>query len=333
MVCWGSMFESKAQNSIPLRYELKGVAQGTTFQLIYYAQNPLIDSSDVKHVLDRMDRSMSLYREDSKISQFNRPDISFIEMDADLKAVIERSFVLYRQSAGLFDITLRPLLLWQRQSERNQTLDSIGWRKALELVGMHQLWMEGPYLHKRQAQMSIDLDGIAQGYTVDQLATLLEQKGSKNYLVELGGEIRLKGLKPDGKPFAIGIQRPIQVGDQMRLTQAVIYIPDGAITTSGTFAIDEATNQWRQVRHMDPIRGQIVGHGIVSVTVVAKEAIDCDGWDNVFMAMDPQHTIEWVDQQDELEVHLVLQLGNGQFKEMMSKGFKPFLDSAAKSAQ
>jgi thiamine biosynthesis lipoprotein len=314
-----------AQEGALQKHSIEGVAQGTTYHITYFSSQPLIVPKQVDDLLQRIDRSMSLYREDSKISEFNRPEVMKVQLDADFKKVIEKSWEVYRKSAGLFDVTIRPLLLWYRHSARSTTIDSADYWRAKALIGMHYLHLADDTLYKRIPGVAIDLDGIAQGYTVDVLAQLLEENNCQHYLVELGGEIRVKGHKPDGSAFAIGIERPQATAGGFRLVQQVIHLKDGAVTTSGNYASGQIYDQYREVKHLDPLRGQMVSHGVLSVTVIAQDAMTCDAWDNVLMAMDPQRAVAFVDTIPGLEAHLVVQDSNGQIQEWMSKGFQMFI--------
>jgi Membrane-associated lipoprotein involved in thiamine biosynthesis len=218
------------------KIRLEGPAQGTQFHITYFASDSLVRRSEVDRILTMIDLSMSIYRKDSKISLFNADSVMSIVMDSHMAKVIAASFRYHKLSNGQFDITIAPLVnLWGFGANKSQiSPDSATVLKAKELVGMHYLKVKGNRLIKKKKGVKIDVNGIAQGYTVDVLADYLERKGIANYMVEVGGEIRTSGSPPGGKGFSIGIVQPDEDnGDE--LMTAVVQLNEGALTTAGSF--------------------------------------------------------------------------------------------------
>ncbi|MCL7987515.1 FAD:protein FMN transferase [Sphingobacterium sp. lm-10] len=301
---------------------LSGNAQGTTYQVQYVAENAMVIKVSVDSIIDQIDQSMSLYQPHSLICMFNRELQYHRAVDTHMEKVIRKAIEVHQQSGGLFDITVKPLVdLWGFGSERikqfpqKEAVDSV-----LSFVGMENIWLEDNRLHKRDLRIAIDLNGIAQGYTVDVLAQFLEVSGIENYLVELGGEIRTKGTKVGGADYEIAIERPN--GEQS--SSFVLNVPGRAVTTSGNYR-KQAYYQDRKIHHhINPKTGYPIQNSVVSATVIAPTAMEADAYDNVFMALSPSEGKALANRLPGIEVYLIYE-ESGVFKEAFSDGFRDFV--------
>ena len=307
------------------RYELGGVTQGTTYQIVYYADKPQIRQNQIDALLERIDKSMSLYRDDSKITRFNDSSVHKLSIDTDMTKVIDEAFKVYHNSDGLFDITVKPLVsLWGFSAEEfteapsQKIIDEV-----LPRIGMDKLKLDGDTLYKLKQGIEIDLDGIAQGYSVDVVAQYIMSEGIENFVVEIGGELFAKGIKPDGKPMQIALYRPfVQQGEPEYFTLGI----DGwAVTSSGV------TEQYRHIgskvvsHHIDPKTGHPLENSNLGVTVIASTAMQADAWDNVFMAMTVEDALETAEEMKDLELYIAYK-ENGEVKEQFTSGFKKYLN-------
>jgi thiamine biosynthesis lipoprotein len=191
-------------------------------------------------------------------------------------------------------------------------------------VNSQLLRVRGRKITKINPCVQIDPNGIAQGYTVDQLATILESRGIMNYLVELGGEIRVRGRKlPSEEKMSIGIEAP---GDDplFPLLQKRVYMESGAITTSGNYRRYLEADGKRITHLLDPHTGYPIQNELVSVTVIAPDAITADAYDNALMAMGLERALNWVDKRPELAAFFIYQR-DGRIRDTMSARFKQFL--------
>src|SRR5690606_6901421 len=193
------------------KHTLTGYAQGTDYLITYYAVDSCVKKSSVDSIFGVIDRSMSLYQPSSLINQINAAGSGRFDLDDHFYSVLKKSFAIYRDSKGIFDVSVAPLVqLWGFGVKSvDHFPDSSEVRQALGCVGMDQLRLRKHQLEKKNPCMQLDLNGIAQGYSVDVLADFLEDRGIKHYVVEVGGELRVKGPKPDGSPMRIGIERPV----------------------------------------------------------------------------------------------------------------------------
>lgn len=310
----------------PLRkIVLSGPAQGTSYHITYFDQYEQVSKNDVDSVLKVIDLSMSIYNPLSTISQFNQQETSAVRLDQHFKNVVEASFYYHQITKGIFDITVAPLVqLWGFGTKQIKHFpDSNEISSTLSSVGMSKLIWEEPYLKKSQPSISIDVNGIAQGYSVDVLAEFLELRGVKNYIVELGGEMRVKGKNLQGDFFKIGIERPISNHHQ-HLQTKVVCIKSGALTTAGNFEKYMMNGKQKVSHHVNPLTGYMFSSPIVSVTVYAKTAMEADALDNYFMALTPDEILDFVKKRKNLEVYIIFNNERGEIEEKYSKGFSDF---------
>lgn len=311
----------------PGTFRIFGFAQGTSYQVVYYAQSDIVSKSEVKAIFSAVDSSLSIYNPHSLISQFNRAD-SAIKMDKHLRKVVERSLEVSQKTNGAFDLTVLPLVqAWGFGTKRMKTPpDAATIASLLDCVGREKLSLYQGYLQKAQPCVKIDVNGIAQGYTVDLLANFLESKGIENYLVEVGGEIRLKGRKqPGGERMAIGIEGPGGSKTKPFPIQKVMRFEEGAVTTSGNYRKYHEYGGQKVSHLINPRTGYPLENEMVSATVWAKDAITADGYDNALMSMGVEAALHFAGQEKDLEAYLIYKKPDGTVADTATSGFYQFL--------
>jgi thiamine biosynthesis lipoprotein len=309
------------------QYVIQGYAQGTDYTVKYYASQALISKSAIDSLLIKIDSSMSLYKAHSLINQFNASEKG-CHVDDQFATVMRKSFEIYRNTAGKFDVTVAPLVhAWgfgaqpvQRFPEKKEI------KILLKVVGMDKLILKNNnFLEKKQPGVKIDLNGIAQGYSVDVVADYLISKGITSFVVEIGGELRIRGLKPDGTARRIGIEGPALTEGGTPQIRHMASIPEGAITTSGNYRkfLQKGT---KKITHLiNPKTGYPLANQMISVTVFAKDAITADGYDNALMAMDIKEAIQFVENKAGLEAYFIYHRKDGQVADTLSRGFKKMI--------
>jgi len=227
----------------------------------------------------------------------------------------------WRHTGGDFDITVQSLVeAWGFSAHRpDEYPDSARVRRLLACVGSDQLSLIGDYLVKSKPCVRIDPDGIAQGYSVDVLADFLELHGIGNYLVELGGELRVKGGK------RIGIEAPDDNEFQGSLIQKILYVDSGAITTSGNYRAFHEHGGKKFSHTIDPHTGYPSDNEIISVTVYSKKAMTADAYDNVFVVMGMQKAIEFIDIRNDLAAFFIYRKIDGSIGTYATKSFNALL--------
>jgi thiamine biosynthesis lipoprotein len=308
----------------PLRpFQLSGYAQGTTYTITYYASDSLVTKAEVQRQLAELDASLSLYQPNSLINQFNASTTGVLT-DQHLRAVTRKALDVYQQTGGVFDATVQPLVqAWGFGPRATETTPSAATIQAiLPAIGSDKIQLRNDSLVKKVAAVHLDLNGIAQGYSVDVLAALLERKRIRNYLVELGGELRVRGRKqPGGHRMRIGIERPDSSGWQLPGMQQIIELDAGGITTSGNYRKFQQVGATRTAHLIDPRSGYPFRNEMISVTVVAPDAMTADAYDNALMGMGLSKALAFLHAHPSLHAYIIYQRPNGAVADTASPGF------------
>lgn len=302
---------------------INGVAQGTTYHIIYFAADSIIIKAQVDSILTRIDSALSIYKPYSLISQFNQ-SVNGIAVDQHFINVFNASLTTYKATGGLFDITVEPLVeAWGFAAKHiteiptSSKIDSL-----LTCIGSVNLTLKKNFLYKAKPCIKIDVNGIAQGYSVDVLADFLEQQGIHNYLVELGGEIRLKGRKlPGNEKMKIGIESPPDDDMDDEIMQQVIELDSGAITTSGNYRKYYESNGKKISHLIDPRTGYSIQNEMISATVYAKDATTADAYDNALMVMGLDSAMHFVEKRKDLAAYFIYKRKDGTVTDTASTKF------------
>lgn len=306
-------------------YKLSGFAQGTSYHITYGVQDSINYQEPIDSLLRDFDLSLSTYDSASLISKINRNEDVLI--DKKFRKVFEVSREVNRVSEGAFDITVMPLVnAWgfgpgKRTKIEPGIIDSI-----MEFVGMDKVKLEADHLVKANPGVSLDVNAIAQGYSVDLVAELLEKKGIRNFMVEIGGEVRTTGRNPEGKIWKIGIDRPeygnMIPGIQM---QAIIELKDRALATSGNYRKFYEENGIKYTHSIDPKTGYPARHEILSATVIANDCISADAYATACMVMGLEKAKELILDSEELDVYLIYGDAEGQYQVWSDPEFEKYI--------
>ena len=304
-------------------FYISGTAQGTTYAITYYAENELVAKTGIDSIFNRIDQSLSIYKPESLISHFNVSD-SGIETDQHFDKVIKKSLEVYRETDGAFDITVLPLVqAWGFGTEKVDVLpDSALIKSILPCIGSDKLRLKNNRLEKLVSCTKIDVNGIAQGYSVDVVADFLEANHILNYLVEVGGEIRVKGRKyPENKPMRIGIETPSKNEFEKAGIRKVIQLDRGAVTTSGNYRRFRQSGSQKISHIIDPKTGYSAQASLISVTVIADDAITADGYDNALLLMGLNKSFEFLETHKNLQAYFIFQKPDGSVSDTATAGF------------
>lgn len=317
--CSVKLYCSKDLNT----YKIEGFAQGTSYQITYYAADTVISSKTINTLFTELDSSLSIYKPYSLISKFNNSEKG-IEMDHHLYQVVKRSLKIWEESEGVFDISILPIVeTWGFGVNKHTyipTDEAI--KNAVACSGSNKIHIEGKMLIKDIPCLKIDVNGIAQGYSVDVIADYMESMGVQNYLIEIGGEIRVKGVKqPGAKLMQIGIEQPSENSLVGPVIQKVISMKGGAITTSGNYRKFIQSGSKKLSHLMDPKTGRPIDNEMISVTVRTKDAMSADGYDNVLIGMGIEKAFAFLKKHKGLEAYFIYQKGDGSVSDTASAGF------------
>ena len=277
----------------------EGEAQGTTYHVTVaacaIAQTAEQLQESIETRLQLLDQSLSNYREDSVLSSLNRAPIdTWVELDHDLYAVLKISEKMSRESNGAFDVTVAPLVsLWGfGPDHRSQTTPSdAAIAEARTRIGYQYLDIDStqPRARKRR-DIVIDINGIAQGYSVDRLADVLLKQRCTDFMVELGGELRVAGRKANGEPWRIGIEQPVAASESVSQALALDNV---GVTTAGDYRNYFEKDGQRYSHTIDPRSGRPITHKLAAVTVVADSATLADGYDTVLEVLGPDEGLAY----------------------------------------
>lgn len=326
LLCWFSMLFGiiHYQNDIH-EYSLNGTAQGTSYQVKYWASKQMVEREDIDQIFSQLDSSLSIYKPYSLISLFNNAE-KRLQIDVHLQRVVKRSIEIFNDTQGKFDITVYPLVTaWGFGTKQITDLpDSLTIQSLLSCVGSEKLKLNNDELVKTKPCVKIDVNGIAQGYSVDVIATYLEKMDIKDYLVEVGGEIRVSGKKPNGQLMKIGIEGPSANEFDEPVLNKIISIPAGAITTSGGYRKYIESGKKRLPHLINPKTGYPIAGEMLSVTVFAKDAMTADGYDNPLMAMTVEEALQFMKNKKDMEAYFIYRNKKGEVVDTATVGFVKF---------
>lgn len=242
----------------------------------------------ITEVLEEVDASMSTWREDSELSRLNgREDQSdWIDISVPLHEVLATAVDVSSLTEGAFDITIGPVVnLWGfgPEARPDKVPDDDELAARLEATGYEKLELraEPPAVRASKPQY-IDLSAIAKGYGVDAVARYLESAGVTSYLVEIGGEVRVNGRKPDGSAWRLAIEEPVS---EQRQINRVVALDQHAMATSGDYRNYYESEGRRYSHTIDPDTGRPIVHNLASVTVIAENAMLADALATGFNVM------------------------------------------------
>jgi thiamine biosynthesis lipoprotein len=312
--------------------QLQGQAMGTTWHVTYLPESSNLSSAaaqgEMASLLERVEASMSTYRAESEISRFNRGLVGdWVQVSADFFRVLQAAIAVGEVSRGAYDVTVGPLVRrWGfGPGPQPQTLPSALEIKILQkMTGQHYLRLEAvPGRIMKTADVELDLSSVAKGYAVDLLAEYLASQGVNNYLVEVGGELRLAGNSPRGDAWRVAVEQPDGMDSGVA---AALSLTDTAVATSGDYRNFFEREGRRYSHTIDPRTGFPVDHALVSVTVVHSSAMLADAWATSLSVLGPDEGME-VAQQAGLAVYFISRQANG-FVASHTPGFAPLLGAA-----
>lgn len=272
--------------------QISGQTMGTSYSVQWSDTSPSFSTSELTNQIEqrlvRINLLMSTYIPNSQLSEFNQSrETGWHAVDEELATLVTTALLISKQSEGAFDITVGPLVnLWgfgpsdtsftfPTDTEINIAKRSIGYKQL-------EARLDPPALNKKIVDLYVDLSAIAKGYTVDEITQILDEKNIVNYMVEIGGEVKAKGIAPHGNPWRIGIETPnIQRGG----IEQVVSLKDVGVATSGDYR-NFIEHQGKRYSHtIDPRSGYPVSHNLGSVTVIHESTAIADAWATAFMVL------------------------------------------------
>ncbi len=307
-------------------YKIMGETQGTTYHIIYkYSRmlKPQVDS-----ILQEIDNSLSIYNPNSIVSKINRNED--VEVDEHFIKVFKKAEEISQATNGAFDITVGPLVnaygfgpgnkinhLTQKQ------IDSM-----LQFVGYKKVHLKGKHLIKDDPRIKLDLNAIAQGYTVDVIAKYFDRLGITDYMVEVGGELITKGKNEYGEAWRIGIDKPIEGSTEAtREVQLILGLKGTkkAIATSGNYRKFYIENGIKYTHTINPKTGKTVKSSLLSASILSNNCTDADGYATACMVLGLEKAIELVNSKPNLDAFFIYIDNQGKYKFYFTPGFRKYV--------
>ena len=324
-----SLLISGCGQNEPQELYLEGKTMGTTYHIKVFAEQEKLTSlnllPEVTQLLKDINLSMSTYIKDSEINQFNRlPAGEVMPISSDFRAVVSESIRL-GQSTKTLDVTMGPLIdLWGFGPDKKPTKrpSDEALLAMIAKIGVDKLLLTDQGLAKSVDGLELSFSATAKGYGIDKVAELLESHDLTNYMVEIGGELRVSGKKPSDKEWRIAIEQPgTELG--VRKAHRILAPKNNGMATSGDYRIFYEMEGVTYSHLIDPVTGMPSRHDLVSVTVLHPSAMTADGLATALTVMGMEKAQAYAQEHD-LPVYLIAKSEDGLVT-YSSPAFKPYL--------
>jgi thiamine biosynthesis lipoprotein len=303
----------------PKNTKLSGQVFGTSYSAIYDSNNNYEKQFDSLFYV--INKSLSTYIQNSDISKLNRNEI--VEVDKHFLNVFKSSKTIHKQTDGAFDPTIGAVVnAWDFGPEgKIIALDSLKIDSLMLSVGLNKVKQRGNTILKEQLNTYFDFNAIAKGYAVDVIAEFLETEQVYDYLIEIGGEIRVKGINREKmSAWIVGIDQPNFDGSQS--VMKTLNLEDEAMATSGTyrkFKLDENGNRYAHI--IDTKTGYPSKTNVLSVSVIANDCMTADAFATAFQAMGIDKVTELLKTHPELKVFFIFENDKKELETLALNGF------------
>ena len=301
----------------------EGMVFGTIYKITYQHNDDL--QNDIKAAMMEVDNSLSPYNPSSIITRINHNEDTVL--NEHFVHVFNLAQQISSETEGAFDITVAPLVnAWGFGFKHSIDIEPSVIDSLRQFVGYQKIKLEDGKIIKEDERTMLDCSAIAKGYGVDRVARLLDQKGVKNYMVDIGGEVVLKGKNPRMKNWRIGINKPVE--DSLSVNQelqTILEVSDVGMATSGNYRKFYYKDGKRYAHTIDPRIGTPVQHNILSATVIAKDCTSADAYATAFMVMGLEKAKAFCEAHPELHAYFICD-GEGESYEIYATpGMEKFI--------
>ncbi|WP_415878181.1 FAD:protein FMN transferase [Methylomonas sp. TEB] len=299
---------------LPPLHTFSGFAQGTTYHISYWAPQALDEAqitAAVEKVFLDLDKTLSNYRPDSLIEQFNaNASTNAQPVGEEIVALVKIAQNVSALSQGCYDLTIKPLFeLWGFMGDDLTIPDDATLQAALANVGMDKLQLvDDSHISKKLPNLRVDVSSIAQGYSVEKISNALQAMGIQNYLVEIGGELKALGSKPDGKAWRIAVEKPLPGEQKMHKVVTLPKDSPMSVMTSGTYRHYFDVKGKRYSHILDARNGAPVTHDLVAVSVFNESPTIADAWSTALLCLGQEEGMKLADA-EKLQVMFIQQQG------------------------
>lgn len=314
------LFVSCSQGSLK-NTKIVGNVFGTTYSVIYNSEKGLDFEKEFDSLFYVINKSMSTYLPNSIISKINRNEK--VKLDKHFINVFDTSKEIYSSTKGVFDPTIGIMVnAWDFGPEGSiEDLDSLKIKRLMKSVDFDKVSRSGNQIKKELKNSFLDFNAIAKGYAVDVISAFLDENNIDNFLVEIGGEIRVKGINIEKqKDWKIGVENPNFDGTQSIIK--AISLKDKAMATSGTyrkFKVDSLGNRYAHI--IDTNTGYPSKTNVLSVSVITKDCMSADAYATAFKAMGINKIKDFLKEHPELKVFLIFENDKQELETLSLNGF------------
>lgn len=303
----------------------KGFAYGTMYNITYQSPEGKDFQEEITAKFQDYTMIFSPYEQESTISKVNRDEN--VKPEAEFIECFKKSMDVSKITNGAFDITAGSLVnAWGFGPDKREKMTSERIDSLMLITGFDKIKLENNRIQKELPNIKLDMNAISKGFTCDLLANFLIEKGCKNFMVEIGGEVVARGKNARGKTWTIGISKPEE--DEFVSTsdlQAKLQLPDLAMATSGNYRNFYVEDGKKYAHTIDPKTGYPVQHSLLSATVLANDCMTADAYATAFMVLGKDLGIEIARQMQEIEIYFIYADEKGNNQVYMSDNFGQYL--------
>ncbi|MDE6722097.1 MAG: FAD:protein FMN transferase [Bacteroidaceae bacterium] len=298
----------------------EGSVFGTFYHITYQSDNEL--KTGIEATLQAVDNSLSPFNPQSVITTINNN--SSMEADSMLTEVFNLAKTISKETHGAFDITVAPLVnLWGFGFQNDSDVNNAKVDSLLTFVGIDNVQLLNGTIQKVYPETMLDCSAIAKGYGVDAVGMYLEYQGIKNYMVEIGGEVRVRGTNPQGELWHIGINRPTDdPNNTNNEVEQVLQVTQLAMATSGNYRNFYEKDGKKYAHTIDPRTGYPVQHSILSSTVLAQDCATADAYATAFMVLGMEASQQVLSKHPELMAFFIYSDADGHLQTWMTEGME-----------
>ena len=299
-----------------------GIIHGAPYLIVYESPEGKDVQAEIDTLLKNYNMIFSVYEKESVISKVNKNEE--VTLPPEFIACFNKAMEISEISDGAFDITCGPMVnAWGfgPEEKKKMTLEKVDSLKLL--TGYQKVKIENGKVIKENPNMKLDMNALCDGYFCDLICDFLQKKGCKNYMAEIGGEVKARGKNERGNIWTIGINKPVDenvfVNNEI---QAKVHIENKALATSGNYRNFYIEDGKKYAHTIDPKTGYPVQHSLLSATVVTDDGMTADGFATTFMVLGLEKSIELSKQIPEMAVYFIYADSTGNNKVYMSENFK-----------
>ncbi|MDL2213497.1 FAD:protein FMN transferase [Bacteroides sp. OttesenSCG-928-N06] len=317
------VYNNNANNKPASYHAIHGQIFGTFYKITYQYNKDI--QPEIEQELQRFDASLNPFNKNSVISRVNRNED--VKADTFFQNVFHRAREISEATNGAFDGTIAPLAnAWGFGFKKGAWPDSLMVDSLLELTNYKRVALIDGKVVKEDPRIMLSYSAIAKGYATDVVGRFLERKGVKNYMVEIGGEVVVKGVNAQGNPWRIGISKPVEGAlAEVQELQLILQLTDCGFATSGNYRNFYYKDGKKYAHTIDPRSGYPVQHSLLSATVMAKDCMTADALATAFMVMGLEKAEAFANNYPEIGACFIYSDEEGNYKTYLTKNMEQYV--------